>query len=491
MNFNDATLIYGGPGTGKTTRLLEIVEKEIENGTPASLIAYVSFTKKATEEAKMRAAEKFSLEKEDLNGFRTIHSLAYNSLGITHNMVMQKEDMNEIGSALGLTFTKRTLEEGFIPAAREGDKFSSLNDFARSRTLPFDEVWDKFGRDVNKWAFKQYCETLRQYKQDNNKLDYTDFLHKYLTDAGVTPYHVAIIDEAQDLSTLQWRVVQKAFSNCDRVYIGGDDDQSINTWAGADPTIFLNIQGKKEILKHSHRLPESVFNVGIDIVNKIKVRQPKDYEHTGKHGHVHFISDASYADIANGEWLLLARNHYMLAPLIELVKMRGISYTSRNGVSVNQDHVAAIKHWERLRKGAELLGSDIRHLFGYKHNKCPRVADESLYTAHELELDVSKIWHDALTRIPVAVRSYYLSILKQGNKLDEPPRVAISTIHGAKGGEADNVLLCTDMSKNNQLGYEQQPDFEHRVWYVGATRAKEALHIVGPHGIRSYPVPLN
>jgi superfamily I DNA/RNA helicase len=491
MNFNNTTIIYGGPGTGKTTRLLEIVEREIENGTMPSQIAYVSFTKKATEEAKVRAADKFDLDKDDLNGFRTIHSLAYNSLGISHNMVMQKENMTEIGDALGLSFTKSTLEEGFIPASRAGDKYSSLNNFARSRNMSIEYVWDKYGRDVNKWAFMQYCDTLHKYKEDNNKLDYTDFLHKYLTDAGSTPYRVAIIDEAQDLSTLQWRVVQKAFANCDRVYIGGDDDQSINTWAGADPTIFLNLEGTKEILKHSHRLPETVFNVGIDIVKKIKVRQEKDYAHTGKHGHVNFIADASYADIANGEWLLLARNQYMLNPLIDLIKMRGISYVSRNGVSVNQDHVAAIKHWERLRKGAQLLGSDIKHVFGYKHSKCPKVADESLYTATELAIDTDKIWHDALTRIPIAMRSYYLSILKQGNKLDEPPRVTVSTIHSAKGGEADNVLLCTDMSKNNQLGYESQPDFEHRVWYVGATRAKESLHIVAPKGIRSYPVPLN
>ena len=55
------TLILGPPGTGKTTRLISIMEKEIARGVKPERIAFVSFTKKATEEAADRAAEKFGL----------------------------------------------------------------------------------------------------------------------------------------------------------------------------------------------------------------------------------------------------------------------------------------------------------------------------------------------------------------------------------------------------------------------------------------------
>ena len=54
-------LILGGPGTGKTTRLLDIVAEEIEKGTSPERIAFVSFTRKATEEAQDRAIKKFNL----------------------------------------------------------------------------------------------------------------------------------------------------------------------------------------------------------------------------------------------------------------------------------------------------------------------------------------------------------------------------------------------------------------------------------------------
>ena len=66
-------------------------------------------------------------------------------------------------------------------------------------------------------------------------------------------------------------------------------------------------------------------------------------------------------------------------------------------------------------------------------------------------------------------RSYILSMLRLGEKITKKPRINLSTIHSAKGGEADNVILLTD------------PDDDTRVFYVGITRAKHKLHIVQPN----------
>jgi DNA helicase-2/ATP-dependent DNA helicase PcrA len=69
---------------------------------------------------------------------------------------------------------------------------------------------------------------------------------------------------------------------------------------------------------------------------------------------------------------------------------------------------------------------------------------------------------------------------KNGEKLNEAPRITLSTIHGAKGGEAENVVLLTDLSLNTMKSYEDNPDDENRLFYVGATRTKEHLHIIEP-----------
>ena len=69
------------------------------------------------------------------------------------------------------------------------------------------------------------------------------------------------------------------------------------------------------------------------------------------------------------------------------------------------------------------------------------------------------------------------------------PRILLSTIHGVKGGEAQNVVILTDLSRNTQKGYERYPDDENRLFYVGATRTKEHLHIIEPKDVyKSYPI---
>ena len=56
------------------------------------------------------------------------------------------------------------------------------------------------------------------------------------------------------------------------------------------------------------------------------------------------------------------------------------------------------------------------------------------------------------------------------------PRIRISTIHKAKGGEADNVALLLDSTKACVESLDQ--DSEVRTFYVGATRAKQSLHLI-------------
>ena len=76
-----------------------------------------------------------------------------------------------------------------------------------------------------------------------------------------------------------------------------------------------------------------------------------------------------------------------------------------------------------------------------------------------------------------------------GEQLNKKPRIELSTIHAAKGGESQNVVLLTDLTKTTMEGYERNPDDENRLFYVGATRTKQHLHIVEPKDFyKSYPI---
>jgi DNA helicase-2/ATP-dependent DNA helicase PcrA len=76
-----------------------------------------------------------------------------------------------------------------------------------------------------------------------------------------------------------------------------------------------------------------------------------------------------------------------------------------------------------------------------------------------------------------------IALLRRGVKLSQPPRIRLSTIHGAKGGEADHVLLLMDLSPKFAKEYARNPDNVHRLFYVGITRAKQTLHLVLPKHI--------
>jgi superfamily I DNA/RNA helicase len=97
------------------------------------------------------------------------------------------------------------------------------------------------------------------------------------------------------------------------------------------------------------------------------------------------------------------------------------------------------------------------------------------------------VWHIAMDRMPESERAYIIAMLRRGERFNGEARITVSTIHGAKGGEADNVVLFTDLSPAAEAQMNINPDDTHRVFYVGVTRAKQSLFIVEPQDFtRSY-----
>ena len=89
---------------------------------------------------------------------------------------------------------------------------------------------------------------------------------------------------------------------------------------------------------------------------------------------------------------------------------------------------------------------------------------------------------------PDASKDYIRTILKNGDDLMKPARIKVSTIHGVKGEEADNVVLYTDIEKIIYDAALKDSDPEHRLFFVGITRAKENLYLPQATGDYQYNI---
>lgn len=497
-------LFLGPPGTGKTTTLLGVVETELNNGVHPDRIGFCSFTRRATNEAIERACKRFSVHEKDLPYFRTLHSMAFAGLGIKSSQVLQKEHYRLFGDALGEVITgSGPGEDGlFGTRATRGDVMLFIDSLSRTRQVSLYSQWKQLAPDDVEWpAQERFSRTLRKFKQDLNLIDFTDMLERYRHDAFVPKLEALIIDEAQDLSVLQWGMVEQLARNCKRIYVGGDDDQAIYRWAGADVEQFLSLRGVKHILNKSHRLPRNVHARALSIVKRIGHRFEKPFDPRDDDGEVTYHNDPDEIDMSRGSWLVLARNAYLLAPIESYVRQRGWLYESKSFNANTTAAVQAMVDWERLRRGRVIVADRVRNVF--KHMTADRGVKRAFRdlrgVADDIELSIDQlvrdyglltraIWHEALDRIPAADRNYYASVLRSGEKLTERPRIKLSTIHAAKGGQAEHVLLLSDMSQRTWEDWQRHPDDEHRVFYVGATRAERSLHIVTPRDSRGYEV---
>ena len=138
----------------------------------------------------------------------------------------------------------------------------------------------------------------------------------------------------------------------------------------------------------------------------------------------------------------------------------------------------AVKHYTRWINGDKLSLSECKDLFEFLELE-QELKEERMYDLKEFNYSIEDQWYEVFKSDPEECL-YIREMLRNKEELSKPARVKLSTIHAAKGGEATNVVLLTDLTENTMKSYEKNPDDENRLFYVGATRTKENLHIIEP-----------
>ena len=485
------TIVLGPPGTGKTWTLLNKVDDYLKETDPDK-IGYFAFTQKAAHEARDRAIKKFNLTEDDLPYFRTLHSLAFRKLGIKKESVMQKNHYVDLGKKLGFPVNYAKYEDEHGGIFTSDSEYLRIINLAKLRNITPEQQYDlhEHNQDLERDKVRIISNEIERYKKEYNLIDFNDMILNFIKSDKSPNFDVVFIDEAQDLSLMQWDMARSIWNKTEDSFIAGDDDQAIFRWAGADVDSFIAQEGQMLPLTQSFRIPAKVHNLAMGIINKIKKRIDKNWAPKIHEGSLSRYDEFEQIDMTSGEWLILTRTRYMLNELEDTLYRNGLYYKNRFKKTKEQNlHLAAVD-WEHLRQGQLLSYDQLVKISSYMtiekfdKQKMKGMAKGSFYGMDQLTkdygLNTKDPWFEAFNNAPGRDISYLRKMRKNGEKLNESPRIQLSTIHGAKGGESENVVLLTDLSENTMKAYERNADDENRLFYVGATRTKEHLHIISP-----------
>jgi superfamily I DNA/RNA helicase len=527
--------LIGGAGTGKTTELLGIMKSVLEQiGDTPSAIGFASFTTAAREEMVNRAAAAFDCHPSmlDKHGwFRTVHSTCFKMLDLKTEQMLARDDKASkwIADRLRVSVSwKKVGDSGYAACVGDDEAAASMTlwDIARSRIVPLASVHAEkshAGLDVPPIAtVRHFIRKYEDAKRIDGKSDFVDILGRYagvrfplegpeeMEPEGDLPEGVQawVFDEAQDSSALVDRVCRRlAYGQGVKwTYLAADPFQSVFGFGGADYNNFLSWNVDKErTMPQSWRCPKPVMELGERCLRRMHKgyfdRKIAPASHDGCVIREASVERALSQVDGSRSTLVLARCNYSLAKFSQVLESRRIPHAGINDKDDTKGLVAYNAYW-KLQHGQGIGGHEWKAaieltpvkatgdaIFLRRGEKsawskgarddvdfiaADEIADLGGVTPALMELIQSGGWASLLD----GGKKWYDSAKRHGPATATKPNVRLSTIHGAKGMEAQDVILATETAARVEQERELDPrchDEECRLEYVGVTRAKERL----------------
>lgn len=291
-------LVLAVPGAGKTTVLLERLHRLIEQGVPASAIASITFSKKQAVDMEDRFRKQYG-DDEQLPTFSTIHAFCYHILrhesakkGISLELLEGSARYNKYRIIQDLFHSQvhRLMTED------EREDFFRIDGYLKNSLSDYPSYRKKFQEKFP--HFQQLQKAYDEFKRDHQLIDFDDMLLHTLRlldqDASLLKglqqrFQYLQVDEAQDTSLIQLRIIQKIAQPENNLFMVADDDQAIYGFRGANPAYLLHFQefypqAKKIVMEDNYRSTAFIVTQAGQFITHNSHRYGKQPASTGEKG---------------------------------------------------------------------------------------------------------------------------------------------------------------------------------------------------------------
>lgn len=350
-------LLLAVPGSGKTTTLIaRLGYLVIGKGAAPETILTMTYTVAATGEMKDRFAKKFGSQYADKMNFKTINAVcasiirSYEWYGHkAFKLVSDEGEISKILTGIWLNVCKKYPTESDIKELRMKITYVK-NQMVPKKELDSVTVSSSDGTISIKELYEEYVRFMR----DSSLMDFDDQLvfsyqilkkNPKILKRFQDKYQYICVDEAQDTSFIQHRIIQMLAEKSRNIFMVGDEDQSIYGFRAAYPKALLEFErtwkdAKVLFIETNYRSTPEIVGTSMDFIRQNKKRRDKKMKAFNPSGAKidilwaknriqQFDMIADIAHDATEPVTFLYRNNDTALPIIDTLDRSGIPYKVR------------------------------------------------------------------------------------------------------------------------------------------------------------------
>lgn len=484
-------VVEAAAGSGKTTTLVKCVTLIPAN----KRILLCAFNKDIVEELKKKTSDLENVSVMTLHGLG-LRMLTNNYPGIhpvpngfKYDSYI-KNNLREL-SSLDTRRLSRSMYCRYVDNIKKYVDYGRYYMCQTERDLDFIE--DRYDIETVRDEKSIALEVMEWGKTELEDIDFVDmiwFPHVLNLKPNGLQFDYIMVDECQDMNKAERELILKCRKMGTRLVSVGDSNQMLYSFAGGDPDSFNALKSipntKCLPLSISYRCPKNVVDFAKKLVPSIEANEANTNE--GK-----VLYDVSLDDVAPGDMVLCRNNAPLIQVYNEFLKLGKKAFIRGKDIGSNLKNLVKSAKQEKINLDCREDGLFVRlydDLFVTRNKLMEKLSIDAATAMKSPIIDAKLDMIKALEVLSEGLSTTDELIAKIDEifpKRDKSEGIALSTVHKAKGLEANNVfVVCRSLMPSKSAKKDWEVQQEHNLMYVAYTRAKNMLCFVDEKEFQQY-----